>query len=59
MIETLPARWYWDPEIFERERHAVFGKEWQVIGSAPATSLKGDIAGWPVIVVRQRRTRMS
>jgi choline monooxygenase len=53
MIETLPARWYWDPEIFERERHAIFAKEWQVIGAAPETSMKGDVAGWPVIVVRQ------
>ncbi|HEX4906204.1 MAG TPA: Rieske (2Fe-2S) protein, partial [Acidimicrobiales bacterium] len=53
MTETLPARWYWDPEVYERERQAIFRREWQVLGPAPTTCLKGDIAGWPVLVVRQ------
>ena len=53
MTETLPARWYWDPEVHERERHAIFRREWQVLGPAPESCLKGDIAGWPVLVVRQ------
>jgi len=54
VTETLPARWYWDDEIFERERQAIFRHEWQVLGASPETCLKGDIAGWPVLVVRQR-----
>jgi choline monooxygenase len=52
VIETLPARWYWDTEIFERERQTIFRREWQVLGAAPGVCLKGDIAGWPVVVVR-------
>jgi choline monooxygenase len=54
VTDTLPARWYWDPEIYERERHAIFRREWQVLGPAPEVCVKGDIAGWPVLVVRQR-----
>jgi choline monooxygenase len=53
VTETLPAHWYHDAEIFERERHAIFATEWQVLGASPASCLKGDVAGWPVLVVRQ------
>jgi choline monooxygenase len=53
VIETLPARWYWDPAIFDLERDAIFSREWQVLGAAPAVALKGDIAGRSVLVVRQ------
>ena len=53
MTATLPAHWYWDPDVFERERQTIFRREWQVIGAAPDVCVKGDIAGWPVLVVRQ------
>lgn len=57
VTETLPARWYWDPEIFERERQAIFRTEWQVLGAIEhveeaGACLSGDIAGWPVLAVR-------
>ena len=57
MTPTLPASWYVDPAIYERERHAVFGREWQCVGAAerverPGTYLAGDVAGWRVLVVR-------
>ena len=57
MQPTLPASWYGDPDVHERERHAVFRREWQVLGAAEhlaeaGTYLAGDIAGWPVVVVR-------
>ena len=53
MIETLPASWYHDPATFELERQRIFRREWQVVGAAPEHILKGDVAGWPVLVVRQ------
>ena len=59
VTDTLPARWYWSPEIFERERTTIFGREWQVLGAASSVAqtgqcLSGDIAGWPVVAVRGR-----
>jgi choline monooxygenase len=57
VTETLPARWYHDPAIFELERERIFKREWQVIGAVPndptTPCIKGDVAGWPVMVVRQ------
>ena len=53
MTDTLPARWYWDDEIFQHERQAIFRRKWQVLGASPVTCVKGDVAGWPVLVVRQ------
>jgi choline monooxygenase len=53
VTETLPASWYRDPEIFERERQRIFRREWQVLGAEPEVCRKADVAGWPVLVVRQ------
>lgn len=54
---TLPARHYRDPETYARERTAVFGAGWQFLGhEAEVTEVgdyvSGDLAGWPVLVVR-------
>ena len=59
MTDTLPARWYWSQDIYERERATIFGREWQVLGAASCVAetgqcLSGDIAGWPVVAVRGR-----
>jgi choline monooxygenase len=56
MTRTLPAAWYGDPEIHERERRAVFGNEWLFVGFAqglqePGDYLATDIAGWNIVVV--------
>ena len=56
MARTLPAGWYGDPEIHERERRAVFGNEWLFVGlrqtlQEPGDYLATDIAGWNVVVV--------
>ena len=51
-IETLPASWYHDDAIFDRERRLLFAREWQCLGVVPTTSMKGDVAGWPIVVVR-------
>ena len=53
---TLPASWYVDPLVWERERRAVFGREWLFVGHREGLSDPGDylactVAGWPVVVV--------
>ena len=55
-MSTLPARWYHDSEVYERERVAVFGREWLVIGrasqlQAPGDYLAADLSGWSLLVV--------
>ncbi len=55
----LPAEWYHRADMFERERQAVFAREWQFIGSAAALAHPGDyiateIVGWRVFVIRDR-----
>ena len=35
---TLPARFFYDPEIFEREKEAIFYKTWQYAGPAQELS---------------------
>ncbi len=54
---TIPAAWYTDKRIAQRERERVFGRTWQVV--APADQLKSagqfvtaELAGEPLIVVR-------
>jgi choline monooxygenase len=53
---TLPASWYVDPSVWERERRAVFGREWLFVGHRQGLTEAGDylacdIAGWPLVVV--------
>jgi choline monooxygenase len=57
---TLPASWYGrDPDIWERERRAIFGREWLMIGRDaelpdPGAYLTETVAGWPIFVIRDR-----
>ncbi|MGZ4755142.1 MAG: aromatic ring-hydroxylating oxygenase subunit alpha [Acidimicrobiia bacterium] len=53
---TLPAASYHDPEVYERERHAIFATEWQLAGFRPHLQEPGeyithDVAGWRVFVI--------
>ena len=53
---ALSASWYRDQGVFEAERHAVWAKEWQVVGpvarlASPGRYLADTIAGWPIAVV--------
>lgn len=53
---TLPAVSYHDPSTYERERHAIFAREWQLAGFRAQLRGRGDfaassVAGWPVFVV--------
>ena len=59
VLETLPARWYWDPAVHDRERQAVFAREWQYVGAAERLERSGsyitaDIAGWSIVVVSDK-----
>lgn len=54
---TLPASWYREQAVYEKERKSVFGESWQCVGRAeqvakPGEFLTADIAGDPVMVVR-------
>ena len=56
---TLPASMYRDPAVFERERHAIFGREWLVFArseqlDAPGACVAATIAGYPLMVVADR-----
>lgn len=55
--ESLPARWYTDPAITEREIHQIFRKTWNYIGPLNELEKIGDyITGYvgeiPVVVLR-------
>ena len=55
--ESLPARWYTDPAITEREIHQIFRKTWSYVGPANELTNLGDyITGYvgeiPVVVIR-------
>jgi choline monooxygenase len=54
---TLPARWYTDPAVLDRERAAIFARSWQPVGrrellQRPGDYLTADLAGEPLVVVR-------
>lgn len=52
----MPAEWYSDPAVFERERRAVWSGEWIAFAPAARLSRPGqyvaeEVAGFPVFVV--------
>ena len=54
---TIPAAWYFDPEIYTAECRAVFGNTWQAAGrldqlTAPGAYVTVTIAGEPILLVR-------
>jgi choline monooxygenase len=56
---TLPASMYRDPAVYERERTAVFGREWLVFAreeqlATPGACVAGVIAGYPLVVIADR-----
>lgn len=55
---TLPARWYHDPLIWQRERWPVFGSSWVHVAYDHQLRNTGDyvtenIAGWPIFIRRK------
>lgn len=54
---TLPASWYRDPDLFERERREVFARHWMLFTwsgrlARPGDYVAGTVAGFPVFAVR-------
>ena len=54
---TIPAPWYVDPAVAERERTHVFGNSWQAVGRLDQVVNPGDfftteLAGEPLLIVR-------
>ena len=54
--ETLPASWYWDPEVWAREREAIFAREWLMVArtrqlATPGSYVATDVCGWKVLLV--------
>jgi phenylpropionate dioxygenase-like ring-hydroxylating dioxygenase large terminal subunit len=55
--EALPARWYTDPAITEREIALIFQKSWNYIGplaelAEPGDYITGEAGKVPIVVVR-------
>ena len=56
---TLPGFYYFDPEIFERERRRVFHRSWQYVGHVsmlpePGSYIVRDILDQSVLLLRDR-----
>jgi len=54
---TIPARWYHDAALFEREQARVFARTWQLVGRTASASAAGDyltcrVGREPLLVVR-------
>jgi choline monooxygenase len=54
---TIPARWYTDPEMLERERGKIFRRTWQFASALDSVPFSGnylavEVAGVPVVIVR-------
>jgi choline monooxygenase len=54
---TLPAAWYRDAAVYERERRELFAREWLVLARADAVAEPGSyvatvLAGYPLVAVR-------
>ncbi|MEZ5923308.1 MAG: aromatic ring-hydroxylating dioxygenase subunit alpha [Hyphomicrobiaceae bacterium] len=57
MVETLPARWYVDPAILQRERTAIFARNWTLFGPEhevmePGSWRSQRLNGWSIVVAR-------
>ena len=55
--ETMPARWYTDPQFLELEKHKIFWKTWQPVGRVDDVRRIGDfftceVVGEPLVIVR-------
>jgi choline monooxygenase len=55
--ETIPASWYTDPAMLERERSAIFRRTWQYAGALDDVTAEGsfaavDVLGIPIVLTR-------
>ncbi len=54
---TLPARWYVDEAVYQRERETIFSNAWWLLCplselTNPGAYRASSVAGWPVFVLR-------
>ena len=54
---TLPAHYYYEPEIFEREQESIFSRTWQLVGHREQLRRPGDyitprVAGEHLLIVQ-------
>lgn len=64
VIQTLPARLYHDPLVYEQERQSIFAGQWLLFGheslvSAPGQYLAMTVAGWPIFVIRDKEGHLK
>ncbi len=55
--DTLPARWYVDPDVFQAEKERIFHRAWQYVGHTGQVKDAGDffttrLGDIPVVIVR-------
>lgn len=55
--ETIPARWYIDPDVHAFDQEVIFSRTWQYVGPAahldePGDYVQVEIAGNPLVIVR-------
>ena len=41
-VYGLPARWYWERQVYQAERRQIFARDWQLVG--PASDHHGGVA---------------
>lgn len=56
---SMPGYYYYDPDIFEREKRAIFHRTWQYVGHrsmlpTPGSYIVREIAGQSVLLLRDR-----
>ena len=54
---TLPSDWYWNKEVYLKEREKIFSKQWILVGQIENLQNVGDyitdiIADYPVLVIK-------
>jgi choline monooxygenase len=54
---TIPAQWYLEPEMLQREKRTIFWETWQPVCrpefvAKPGDYFAGDVQGEPILVVR-------
>jgi phenylpropionate dioxygenase-like ring-hydroxylating dioxygenase large terminal subunit len=59
VVYGLPARWYWERDIYQAERRQIFAREWQLVGPAsdlpkPGDYVAAEVAGYRFFVIRDR-----
>ena len=64
LIQTLPAHWYFDPEIFRLEKAQIFRKNWNYICPEESLAMPGEyvtdeIGGQSIVLVRLSDNEIS